>query len=239
MAGVPLFPPTDEQRRSRARGFFDSAAWLFDALGFDAAARGIRRYRDGSGEDIRVDAARHPLVDVAQRGNRIRFEVKTFTGLSGKSPDGRTLRDIKPGEELEFKDRWNRQFNLEPVGKNPLEQVVKVGSDAWGLATNPGTYLTLGRFGVESLGDFRAKRDGNRLRITGTVKHDLGPGGDRFDFHAGQPGGSEGRILEGASEARPFRHRYSRSEPVEAIVTYEPDGSLKLGQTIWGGGLLR
>jgi hypothetical protein len=238
MAGVPLSFPSDEQRRSRARGFFESAAWLFDALSFDDAARGIRRYRDGSGEDIRVDAARHPLVDVAQRSTRARFESQTFTGLSDKLRDGRTLRDLKPGEEAEFDARWDRQYSLRPTaGQEWYKGAAKVAADARDFATNPGTYLTLGRFGVTSRGAFRARRDHNRLRITGNVRHDLGPDGDRFDFNRGQPGGDAASILEPAGEARPFRHRYSRSEPVEALLTYEPDGSLKLGRANWGGGL--
>jgi hypothetical protein len=238
MAGFPGAPLSDEQRRSGARGFFDSAAWLFDAIGFDDAARGIRRYRDGSGTDLRVDAARHPLVDAAQRSTRARFESQTFTGLSGTTDDGRTLRDLKPGDEIGIRDNWDRQFSLRPTaGQEWYRGAAKVGSDAWSLAINPGTYLTLGRFGVESRGDFRARRDGNLLRITGNVRHGLGSGSDRFDFNPDQPGGRPASILERVGDARPFGHRYSRSEPVGAILTYEPDGSLKLGQANWGGGL--
>lgn len=231
MAGVPVGPPTEEQRRDRARGFFDATAWLFDAIGFDDAAAGIRHYRDGSGTDVRLDAERHPLIDAAQRSTRTQFESRTFTGQSNKS---RGLLGLKPGEELEFEDDWDRDYSLSSNRKKWRERVAKVGADAWDLTTNPGTYLTLGRFGLKSNGRFRAKRDGDLLRITWDAQNNLGQEGDAFNFNSDQPGGHEARLLEAAGEARPFSQRYSRNEPVEAILNYEPDGSLKIGQINWG-----
>lgn len=228
--------PTEQQRRAGARGFFDTAASMFDALGLTDAAAGIRHYRDGSGTDERwsdADASRHPLIDAGRRSNQARFESRTFTGLSSKTFGQRTFRDLKDGESLTIKDDWDRTYDLEPRGSGFLEKLSKPFRDAWALGTNPDTYLRFGRFGVRSNGTFTGTRRGNELFITGYSDNELGPGGDRLDFNPGQPGHAEARTLERTGEARPFNTFHSNRSKVEAVGQYEPDGSLTVRRSTW------
>ena len=219
--------------RSTSRTFFDTAASLFDSLGFADAAQGVRHYRDGTGSDVTwsdTDAARHPLIDAAERSNRARFEANTFLGRTDSS---KVLLGLRDGGKISFSDDWDRDYNLRPQGKTWASYLSKPFVDAFDFATNPGTYFRLGEFGVHAKGDFDAQRNGDDLHLTGHVRHELGPGGDLFNFNQGQPGHAQAQVLEHAGEARPFNTLYSRSEPVEADLHYEPDGKLILKRSSW------
>lgn len=230
-----LLTPTPARRRADARGFFDTAASMFDAIGFDDAAKGIRRYRDGTGADERwseADAARHPLIDAGRRSNQARFEANTFTGLKGRPAGGKSFLDLKDGESTIVEDDFNRNYNFKFQGSG-LDRLTKPFRDAWAFASNPGTYLRLGQFGVRSKAKLTGTRRGNELHITGHVDDDLGPNGDRFDFNPGQYGHEQGKTLERSGEAKSFNTLYSSRSTVNAVARYEPDGSLTVNRSGW------
>lgn len=117
-------------------------------------------------------------------------------------------------------------------------------NDHWDVdigASKPSTYLSFGRSGVRSQGDFEATRKGDRLVIQGTVGNTLksknGKGEfqpfERFDFNAGQIGDRQARALEGSGEANPFDMKYDTQQNVEAELQYEPDGTLTLLRSLW------
>lgn len=236
MAGGTYAGLRASQGPEHARTFFGAAERLFDALGLTDSASGIRHYRGGGGADVKLgpaEAARHPLIEAAERSNRALFETKTFRGLSPGLPGQRTFLDLKDGEEMALDDYWNRSYNLRPQDGNWLTGLGKVATDAWDLATNPDSYLRFGRFGVESRAKLIGRRAGNTLRVKGSVSHELGPNGDRFDFNSGQIGHPEARALESAGEAQPYRTTYRREEPVEAELIYQPGGGLTLRRSTW------
>ncbi len=214
-----------------ARTFMGTVERIFDLFGLDDAADNLRRYRSGQGGERFYsddEIAEHALITEAENEARTRFESQTFTGRTGHKVLNQRLLGLRNGEEYEFPDSWDRNYGLSAV-------------------LRPATYAAFGRFGVESRGDFKARRRGNRLYVTGTVTHDFDrtdaegrPSDDNlFDFNPRQPGHREGSILERAGEAAPFRMRFDRKQDVDAELVYEssdePNGRrLTLKRATWG-----
>lgn len=100
--------------------------------------------------------------------------------------------------------------------------------------TNPDTCGTFGRYGVDSKLNFSGRRLGNDLFVTGDATHSFDPRDARIDFNSDQPGSGPARVLERVGQAKPFNFLWSRREPMQARLRYEPDGSLTLNSATWG-----
>lgn len=215
----------DDVGAAWSRGFFDVTESIFDLLGFETAADNLRRYRSGVGGDYTYSAeemAGHPAFYEAVDDNRTNFESMTFTGRMKSKPEvNERLLNLNDGESFDNGDHWDRAVQY----------------------SRPSTYLAFGRFPVHSGGDFNARRNGDRLMITGTVESRMGGRDndyDRFDFNEGQPGHLEGLSLESIDKARPFNMRYRTIQDVEAELQYGRDPNnparpiLTLSRATWG-----
>ena len=97
-----------------------------------------------------------------------------------------------------------------------------------------------------------AHRKGNRLYVTGTVRHRFdeeteeekqerrarGDNSEKedniYNFNRGAIGSGAARDLEPIGAAKPFRMQYDRVQDLEAELEYLPDGRLLLRRSKWG-----
>jgi hypothetical protein len=219
----------------RARkGRFDLAAGAgrlvgLSDLGFDRASEHLGRCLSGGGRTRALTSAeieREPALTNAGRANRTRLETGTFRAATRDRRLNKLLRDLPDGGSVEFSDHFESPAGL-------LD-----------LARRPGTYFALGRTGIRSDGDFRARRQGDLITIEGEVLHrldsrpsegnDRGLIGDSYDFDFPQPGSLEAGFLERSGGARPFEITSERRQPVTARVRIEPGGRLTLDRAVWG-----
>jgi hypothetical protein len=207
--------------------FFKTTADFFGMLGFEDAADKLRYYRSGGGKPLTIsdeEMARHPAYSEAVDQNRTRFNAETFTGLSDSGKLANKILAIPDGGSGQISDFWDKAADV----------------------SNPATYLNLGRFGVQSRGDFEVSRRGNDFTFLGTVDHHLGgtqtdeKTGERkykpetFDFNEGQPGKRQADIAERNGDAAPFIVLHPKRQQVEASVTYDPDsGKFTVNKAEW------
>jgi hypothetical protein len=206
----------------------------------DTAAKNLRRYRSAVGgvhEYTDHEIEEHPLITEAEDSNRSQFIAKTLTGTAGNEANNRGLRGLRDGGRFEFKDHWESAIGT----NNPVN-----------VARNPDTYAAFGAAQIRSGGDLVANRRGDKIFITGTVRHGFDeetpdersrreaagnfvePEVNLYNFNKGAIGSGAARDLEPIGAAKPFRMRYDRVQDVEAEVDIQPNGSLLVRRTKWG-----
>ena len=225
--------------------FFNHWRDTFDRLGWRDAADNLNRYLGDTGAEkvySEKQIERMPPVMHRIAQNNTRFETGTFVGKSGRADVNVKLRSLQPGQSTEFDDFWDAPYSPKLIIPNAAEGIWNLLSSGSGsklrrayndladTVSYPSTYAAVGSFPLNSLVHVKAHRDGNRLRINGTVRHSLG---DTFNFDSGQPGHAPGKILEDAGQAAPFPFRYSSEQDVEAEGEYGP-GGITLKRATWG-----
>lgn len=236
--------PDEEQRadlkRRGSHAFFGLAEGLFGALGLDTAAGNLRRYRGargGSRAYTDKEIEEHPLVTEAEDTNRTKFTAQTLTGKSKNVSNNNKLLNLRNGDEFRFKDYWEARGKLDGISPK---------------LRNLDTFLSFGSFDVRSTGDLTARRKGDRLHVTGTVRHGFDEETEEekqkreaqgnyqkreenlYDFNEGALGGGAARDLEPAGATKPFRMQFDRNQDLEAELEYQPDGRLLLRRAKWG-----
>jgi hypothetical protein len=146
-------------RRTGSKLFFDGFRNLFGGLGLDTAAKNLRRYRSGLGgtqvySDQEIEE--HPLITEAEDTNRTRITSRTLTAQTDDKSFNDRLLSLKDGEEMRIDDHWQAQGKLSSL----MDKI-----------RNPDTFAAFGPFDVRSTNDLLARRRGNRLYVTGTVRH--------------------------------------------------------------------
>lgn len=209
----------DEVGAAWSRGFFDVTQSVFDLLGFRTAADNLRRYRSGTGQSYSYsdeEMSRHPVYDELIDRNRTRFESETFVGRSGIKENNALILGLKDGQSAAINDYYDRGIFKTPYNDN---------GKRLSLLT-PDTYFAFGNSSIHSNGGFNAERNGDLLRITGTVRNRFGNSRseqEAYDFNEGQPGHYEAATLEPRGETRPFQMRYDRLQDVDATLRYDRD----------------
>jgi hypothetical protein len=245
---VPASSFSDEGQRQQRAGlaqarsklFFDSAQTLFGMFGLDTAAKNLRRYRSGIGGTQTYsdeEIAEHDLITEAEDRNRTRFISQTLTARTGKEDLNDHLLTLKDGDEYRIQDHWKSSAKLNGV----IEKLL-----------HPDTFEAFGQFDVRSTSDLKARRKGNRLYVTGTVRHGFDEETEQeknkrqakgdyskkeenmYDFNEGATGSGAARDLEPIGAAKPFRMQYDRVQDLEAEVEYMPDGRLLVRSAKWG-----
>lgn len=205
----------------------------------DTAAKNLRRYRSATGgiqdySDEEIEE--HPLVTEAEDRNRRRFVASTLTATSGNDYNNRGLRELKDGGRFEFNDHWESEIGT----RNPVN-----------VARNPDAYAAFGAAQVRSGGGLVADRRGNRIYVSGTIKHGfdeetkdeqkereaagnfIEPETNLYNFDRGIGSGAA-RDLEPIGAAKPFRMRYDRVQDLDAEVDLRPNGSFLVHRAKWG-----
>jgi hypothetical protein len=225
--------------------FFDYWRNRFNDAGWRDAADNLDRYLGGTGaEKVYSEQQIEQMPPVMHRigRNNTRVETLTFTGQTNNEVARRNLLSLRPGETTELKDSWDAPYSP----KNMLGNAVK-GTYGWltrGDGTKlrsayddlrdtlayPGTYAAIGSFPLKTVVDTRARRDGDKLFINGTVRHGFR---DRIDFDPGQLADAPGQVLERQGLAAEFPIRYESTQDVEAEGEYGP-GGITLKKVTWG-----
>jgi hypothetical protein len=227
-------------RQFGAKAFFDGFRTLFGIAELDTAAKNPRRYRSAVGgtqvySDQEIEE--HPLITEAEDSNRTRFLAQTVTAQSGNNYNNDRLLNLRDGGEFRFVDHYKASGKLDSF-------ISKL--------RNPNTFAAFGPFDVRSTSDLVARRKGNRLYVTGTVRHGfdeeteqerkdrLAKGDPRereenmYNFNKGAIGSGAAADLEPIGAAKPFRMQYDRVQDLETELEYAPGGGLLLRSAKWG-----
>jgi hypothetical protein len=220
--------------RSKAR-IFNGLGWLGETIGggdggFRRAGEYLDHYLGRSGTPKTLTAKEvdaEPALRNAERANLRRIEALTFTANTRE----KSLNDL-------LKNLPDRQAAVD------LKDSFEIGPSFWDHMRRPGTYFALGRTGVRSELDAKAKRVGDQIAIEGWVTHRLdnrgreenkrGRFGDTIDFNPGQPGWPEASTLEPLGRAKPFDVDYTHKQSVTALIRRGPDGAFTVERAIWG-----
>ena len=197
-------------RVSRAQQSMHDRADQFGRLDLPDAEAHLRHYLTAKGTPIRYsrDKARtfEPVREL-EATIQHDFKRRTFQGIADKNPDPPRLLSMKDGATIKVIDDFNvSTANMKSDKKEP------------GFDLNAAK--ALGDTKMKSKGRFVATRKGNMITITGTVVHDWG---DEYDFNDDKtktsgPGAADGRTLEEAGAARPFKFSGTWRQKVEATV---------------------
>lgn len=170
--------------------------------------KNLERYLDGTGDALVFsrDEARSfgPVRDLEVR-NRGHFEAREFRGKTNDGDYNDRIKNLKDGESLTY----SRHNDAKSDARNFLKQYVGDETDF---------ALAFGRTSMKSTADFTATRNGDKIAIEGTVRHEWK---DTYDFHAGQPGAAGAHLLERAGRARKF--------PVVAVWKQTFAGTVDIG----------
>jgi len=165
----------------------------YRAKGYTKAADNLDHFLNGKGAAKTVprdEARKDPFIADAETENRNRFETKTFLGKTDENDDVNDgLRNLKDGETIELKDDWS-------VNKGDTMAVIDGLTDG---KAGRDDFLAEGARKFASNAKFTAKRQGNKIHIRGTAKHD---GTENYDFEGGL-----GALMgaKGLADARPGR----------------------------------
>lgn len=230
-----LTPDAAESQMRRDASRFGTFGRLGERLlggdgGFNRAKDHLDHYLSATGTPRKLtsaDVEAEPALRNAARANQRLFEIETFTANSGNKQFEALLRNLR--------DRG-------PAVDISSHQ--ETGTSLWDYLRRPGSYFALGRSGVYSELNGKAKRVGNQIAIQGWVTHRLdnrspednvkGIYNDEYNFRPSQPGGAETRVLEKHGRARSFPMEYERKQPVTAILRLGSDGSPTVERVIWG-----
>ena len=227
-----------KQRGSKL--FFDGFRTVFDLAGLDTAAKNLRRYRSAAGgtqtySDKEIEE--HPLVTEAEDSNRTLFTSRSLTGQTQNVNLNNRLLNLRDGGKEKINDFWKTPGKLQGT----MDKL-----------HHPGTFAAFGPFDVRSTSDLVARRKGNKLYVTGDVRHgfdeetekeitdreargDFTPREENFyNFNKGANGSGAARDLEPIGAAKPFRMQYDRVQSLDAEAEYMPDGRLLVRSAKWG-----
>lgn len=195
----------ENTRVSRAQQSMHDRADQFGRSGLTEAEAHLRHYLSGDGTPIRYTrekARTFRSVRAAENDLRERFEKGTFLGKKADGEPPQPLRDIKDGETIHFKHRQTGKSGHIDFARNVA-----------GFDRN--SALAFGKTGIVGEGDFIATRKGDTIEITGSVTHNWT---DNYDFHGGQPGSTDAKILEEKKIARQYAFGGTWRQTVRATV---------------------
>ena len=247
MSGTGTASPTAQRERpvTIPSLFFNYWRDNFDRLGWRDAADNLNRYLGGAGaEKVYSEKQIEEMAPVTDRIDRnlSHIESKTLVGRSGNRDVNEKLLSLRPGQTTEIEDFWDAPYSPKRILSNAAKGIGDLlqGGDGSRLRSayddlsdtvaHPSTYAAIGSFPLRSIPRLKARRDGNKLIIRGTVQHKLA---DTFNFDEGQPGHAPGQSLERQGLAAPFPFRYESEQDVEAEGEYGP-GGITLRRAIWG-----
>lgn len=235
---------SDEQkarvRQFGAKAFFDGFRTLFGVAGLDTAAKNLRRYRSAVGgtqvySDQEIEE--HPLITEAEDTNRSQFTARTLTGQTDNEELNSRILNLPDGGTDVINDHWKTPGNLK---------------SAWNKLRHPNTFASFGSFDVKSNSNLTLRRKGNKLFVTGTVRHGFDEETEEernireakgdftqkeeniYNFNKGAIGSGAARELEPIGAAKPFRMQYERVQDLEAEAEYMPNGRLVVRSAKWG-----
>lgn len=226
-------------RRFGSKLFFDGFRTLFGGLGLDTAAKNLRRYRSGVGgtqaySDQEIEE--HPLITEAEDTNRTLFTSRTLVGKRDNKDLNDRLLNLVDGGEEKVVDLWKTSNKFPGIGEK---------------MRHPNTLTAFGPFDIRSTSDFTARRKGDKLYLTGTVRHgfdeeteeevrerrargDFVPKEENlYNFNEGAIGSGAARDLEPVGAAKPFRMQYERVQDLNAEGEYLPGGGLIVRSAKW------
>lgn len=164
-----------ETRRDIKEGILRAGAKAGDAVGLDQSSRYLKHFLDGSGKDIvvpRDEARKDPFISESEEKNRKRFENETFLGKTNNDELNEKVRSIKDGETIDLDDKWDRELSFGTIDQPGY-------TDEFERVLEPDRLLALGSLDFKSKVNAKATRDGDVVRIEGTVTHN---GDDKYDF---------------------------------------------------------
>jgi hypothetical protein len=206
-----------------AKNTLNGLIWTARLAGLDFAADHLERYLSGKGGvDIVSSEQAHRLdfVRDVERENRKRFENVTFLGKTLRNEDVNfKLHHMNPnGLPVIIEDKWDRASDS--ILEHPF---------------NPDAGLTFGRAQVTSYFIGEARREGDKIYITGNVTHTLT---DTYDFQRGKIEAEAPLVMRQDGDAQDYDIKGSWSQPVSGTVLVERVGDedvLSDPKFQWGG----
>ena len=198
------------------------------AMGLVQAPDLLERFLDGDGSALvlsREAARTSQFVKTGERENNRRFINDTFTGNTDDRSITKCLRTLQEGGACIITD----ENEYERSGFGSFGGFVDQVGESSALDTFD-DLLSFGSYEVVSSVAFTAARQGDIIRIVGTITHQPR---DRYDFHAGGLGGLVGAYnVQEAGIGTPFDIRAAWSQRVEGtvrIIATSEDGEHILG----------
>jgi hypothetical protein len=214
-----------ETRLDIKEGILRAGAGAGEAVGLDQASRYLKHFLDGSGKDIVVPrdlARKDPFIQKSEIENQRRFENETFLGETGNTDLNDKLRSIKDGQTIDLDDKWHRELSFGNLRQSDY-------SDELERLREPDRLLAIGSVKFESTIKARATRQGDVVRIEGTVTHS---GNDKYDF--ADNGEAFGAYeLQKSGRGKPFWVHQGWQQRVVGTVNIRgksKEGKLLLGQ---------
>ena len=184
-------------------------------LGYENAADNLERFLKGGGGTktiTREEARRFPVIREAEAKARHRFENSSFLGRSENTKLNDALKRLIAGEtdtEKGIIEHWDRVF-----GELDVQREYWFGDRDFALAN--------GEMSIKSGFDGNAVRDGDKIRVTGTVTHSWD---DPYDFSRWQPGGIDALAMQKGRRASEFKIHGEWKQRAKGTVTIR-DGKL-------------
>ena len=244
-SGSNLLRPRDEPKPMEHH-FFDYWRNRFNDFGWRDAADNVGRYLGATGAEkvySEDQITQMPPITYRIGRNNTLIEGRTFTGRTDNEDFNKRLLSLQPGQKgVKFSDWWDAPYSPKRILPNAVLGIADLAlggngsklrrayDDLTDTVAHPGTYASIGSFPLKSYIDFEAGRDGDKLTIKGTARHNLE---DRFDFDPGQLADAPGRVLEKSGLAAEFPLRYESEQDVEAEGEYGP-GGITIKRVTWG-----
>ena len=184
------------------------------------AVRFFENYLNMKEPFIRVgrdEAFEFDLVRNAVQENIERFKQRNFIAPESSTPGSSVVENITKNPKTQiaqFQDHWKVDFNFTVAGvARFIKAVVTDTIDTASARVGPG------ESSLTSCGDFRLRRQGDRILVTGTITHLWTD--DGYNFDPGKSFDKEARVLEKHGKGKPFRWEARWSDIV--------DGELQIG----------
>ncbi|AGH98425.1 peptidoglycan-binding domain-containing protein [Micavibrio aeruginosavorus] len=197
------------------------------------SAKLLKHYIGKSGQDYKMpieEIEKSPVYQDAMKINETRFEQSITQGFvdkegGPKSPLKDQILNMKDGETVKL---------INPQKDGQSEYWDRDIKRSEGITKDQDRFFSIGATKMRSTGDLQATRHGDKIEISGTVRHTIK---DRYDFNDDtvfdKLAFKHHRLLATAGKAEPFNIEGTKEQPVTGVLEIK-NGKITNAKFQWG-----